>query len=73
MLDIRHRALEEDQILSLYYGVSRDCINSKLVSSVGKEYAGVLRWNIRMGLFIMLYMRPGKGRFNSSLLKENLN
>lgn len=73
MLDIRYHALEKDQILSLHYGVSRDCINSILVSCVGKEYAGVLRWNIRMGLFIMLYMRLGKGRFNNSLLKENLN
>lgn len=54
----------------LYYGVSPDCTDSESVSSTWKEYAGVLRRNIKMGLFIVLRMRPGKGRFNSGLLKD---
>lgn len=56
--------------MSLHYSVSPDRTDSESVSSMRKEYAGVLRRNIRMGLFIMLRMRPGKGRFNSSLLKD---
>lgn len=54
----------------LHYGVSPDCTDSESVSSTRKEYAGVLRRNIKMGLFIVLRMRPGKGRFNSGLLKD---
>lgn len=69
MLDIRDHSLEKDQMLSHLYSVSWDHIDSGSVSGVWKEYAGALRQNIRMGVFIMLYMRPGNGRFNSSLLK----